>query len=304
MPRILILLVALDLALAAVVRSDAPSDAPPAIPPAGSAQLTYDRQDGRALTLSVVRPRRTNGAAVIWIISGGWESRRLPVDDCREDLAVYLEQGYTAVAIQHRSGPGCRVHHAVADVRRAARYLRHHADRLGFDADRMALLGNSSGGHLALMIGVTGDREPERLGAAKARARDPLARVSARVAAVVALVPPTDLERYVHAHPRCHDIARGFAALDMTVAQGQACSPVRFASRDDAAALIVSAGKDELIPASHGRRLHEALQAAGAASRLLHLPDATHDLLQRDEHARRVNEAVNGWLRTHLGGRQ
>jgi hypothetical protein len=38
--------------------------------------VIYGRKDGVALTLDVIAPRQNaNGAAVVWVISGGWFSR-------------------------------------------------------------------------------------------------------------------------------------------------------------------------------------------------------------------------------------
>ena len=45
----------------------------------------------------------------------------------------------------------------VGDVRRAVRYIRFHAARLDIDPDRIAVLGGSAEGYLALMAGTSDD---------------------------------------------------------------------------------------------------------------------------------------------------
>ncbi len=91
--------------------------------------------------------------------------------------------------MRHGSSPRYSIPEAVADVRRAVRFVRKHAKRFQVDADRLGVLGMSAGGHLSLMLGTTGDD-------GKGDAADDLERVSSRVAAVVSLVPPTDLRPY------------------------------------------------------------------------------------------------------------
>ena len=38
------------------------------------ADLVYGHKDGMALTLDIIQPPEPNGAAVLWIQSGGWYS--------------------------------------------------------------------------------------------------------------------------------------------------------------------------------------------------------------------------------------
>lgn len=76
----------------------------------------------------------------------------------------------------------------VADMRRSVRFIRQHANDYGVDPNRIGVFGGSAGGHLALLLGTTGDSgDPS--------ASDPVLRESSRVAAVVANFPPTDLAR-------------------------------------------------------------------------------------------------------------
>ena len=38
------------------------------------ADLVYGHKDGMALTIDIIQPAQPNGAAVLWIQSGGWYS--------------------------------------------------------------------------------------------------------------------------------------------------------------------------------------------------------------------------------------
>ena len=88
--------------------------------------------------------------------------------------------------MNHRAAPRFRYPAAVEDVQRAVRFIRHHADAYGIDADQIGATGGSSGGHLALMLGVldgTGDSDDP----------DPVSRESAKVQTVATLFAPVDM---------------------------------------------------------------------------------------------------------------
>src|SRR5438045_1243368 len=66
--------------------------------------VIYGRKFGTALTMDVLTPKSgANGAAVIWVVSGGWFSSH---DAIRPPfLAELLRRGYTVFAVVHGSQP-------------------------------------------------------------------------------------------------------------------------------------------------------------------------------------------------------
>ncbi len=77
-------------------------------------------------------------------------------------LGPYLaERGYAVFSIDYRvlAGTANRYPAAVDDVRAAIRYLREHATEFNVDANRIALMGDSAGGHLAALVGLTGKEQ-------------------------------------------------------------------------------------------------------------------------------------------------
>ena len=150
--------------------------------------VIYGRKFGMALTMDVFTPQENaNGAAVIWVTSGGWFSSReaINIDFLREPLA----RGYTVFAVMHGSQPKYTIPEAIADMQRSVRYIRTHADEFHIDPQRIGVSGGSAGGHLSLMLGMAGDQgNPE--------AKDPVDRASCRVQAVACYFPPTDFLNY------------------------------------------------------------------------------------------------------------
>ena len=185
-----------------------------------SPDVVYGHKDGLALTMDIYEPTtKANGAGILFMVSGGWYSRWAPPENAKPLFQPYLDKGYRMFAVRHGSSPRYSIPEAVADVRRAVRFVRKHAKRFQVDADRLGVLGMSAGGHLSLMLGTTGDN-------GKGDAADDLERVSSRVAAVVSLVPPTDLRVCVWDAPGSLPAYRNFPALNLEMEKAGPYSPL------------------------------------------------------------------------------
>ncbi|MSS88547.1 alpha/beta hydrolase [Eisenbergiella tayi] len=72
---------------------------------------------------------------------------------------VHLE-AHVAASIEYRLSNSVHFPAQIEDVKKAFRFLRAHADEYGIDPNRVAIGGESAGGNLATMVGVTnGSRE-------------------------------------------------------------------------------------------------------------------------------------------------
>jgi hypothetical protein len=103
-----------------VVRQQAPAPQPSV-----TADVVYGHKDGLALTLDVHRPAHPNGAGLISIVSGGWQSS---VELARIFTQAYPplnEKGFTVFAVRHGSWPRYPLSSIVADMRRSVRFIRH-----------------------------------------------------------------------------------------------------------------------------------------------------------------------------------
>ena len=233
--------------------------------------VVYGHKDGLALTMDVYRPTNPNGAAVLFMVSGGWYSRWSPPESTLPLFQPFLNKGYTMFAVRHGSSPKYSIPNAVADVRQAVRFVRKNDERFEIDAQRIGVLGMSAGGHLALMLGTTGDDGDEE-------SKEILQGVSSRVAAVVALVPPTDLRVAVWEAPESLPAYRGFPALNLPMKPARENSPLVHVTTDDAPSLVIMGGNDELVPPKHGHWIEEAFKKQGVAHKLIVVPEAGHDL--------------------------
>ncbi len=255
--------------------------------------LVYGHKDGLALTMDRYQPETDpNGAAILFMVSGGWYSRWAPPEQMRPLLDPYLSSGYTVFAVRHGSSPRYSIPEAVADVQRAVRFVRSNAARFQVDSDRLGVLGMSAGGHLSLMLGTTGDDGDPG-------ATDDLGKVPSRVAAVVALVPPTDLRVAVWESPEALPAYRNFPALNLAMEKAGPNSPLFHVTPDDAPALVIMGGKDDLVPAKHGQWIADAFQREKVKHKLIIFPDAGHGLEGDQNRATMIREAV-GWFNQYL----
>ena len=110
---------------------------------------------GQELRLDLYRPVEDHPPlpGVIVIHGGSWQS------GSREDFSAlnrYLAaRGYVVAAVSYRFSPRFRFPAARDDVAAAITFLKRHAGRLGLDASRLALVGRSAGGQLALLVAYT-----------------------------------------------------------------------------------------------------------------------------------------------------
>ncbi len=253
--------------------------------PSVTTDVVYGHKDGLALTFDVHRPAQPNGAGVIAIVSGGYQSSvemsRLIVDGYLSPLLN--EKGFTVFAVRHGSSPRYPMSAIVSDMRRAVRFIRQHAGEYGVDPNRIGVLGGSAGGQLALLLGTTADSgDPS--------ASDAVLRESSRVAAVVAYFPPTDLSRWGN--------RRAFPATALAEAEAAQYSPIRFVAPGAAPSLIVHGDADTVVPIAEGETMHAALAKVGVPTSFIRIEGAGHGF--SGAHLERANAAMVQWFEQHL----
>ena len=99
---------------------------------------------------------------VVWIHGGAWligDRRYLP-ETLRPNQLFdeLLAAGLAVATIDYRLSHEAKFPAQLHDAKAAVRYLRTHADLLGIDTTRIGVWGESAGGHLAAMVGLTGQR--------------------------------------------------------------------------------------------------------------------------------------------------
>jgi acetyl esterase/lipase len=235
-----------------------------------SEDIPYTRAGDVELKLDMAAPAEGSGPfpGVIVIHGGGWRAGNKK--DVRPMLAELARRGYVAVSPQYRFCPRDKFPAQVHDVKAAIRWMRSHAKEHRIDADHIGATGGSAGGHLSLMLGVTGPGDGLEGNA-------PPDAPSSRVQAVVNYFGPTDFTA-PDIPPPTDPLVRDFLGASPAEAPETAkrASPVSFVSKDDPPILTFQGTKDPLVPHTQAIRLAEAQSAAGVPGRVELMVGAGH----------------------------
>ncbi|KLU05795.1 Lipase [Rhodopirellula islandica] len=254
--------------------------------------VVYGHKFGLATTFDVFTPaQNANGAAVLFMVSGGWYSSWSPPEQIQPRFKPLTDQGFTVFAVRHGSSPRFSIAEAVADVRRSVRFIRLNAEAYQVDPDRIGVFGMSAGGHLSLMLGTASDE-------GNADSKDPVDQVSDRVQAVVAYVAPTDLRIMAMDAPDRLAAYERFPALEIDANTAEPDSPIVHVTPDDAPTLLLAGAKDELVPISHSRKILVAFEKANVETKLIEFENAGHGFGGED--AKQATDAMVDWFVTHL----
>jgi len=98
--------------------------------------------------------------AIVIIHGGGWiEGDKSSFSDASGDgpanIVSFAKRGYVAATINYRLAREAPYPAALEDCRSAVRWLRANAATYHIDRDHIGAYGNSAGGHLSLLLGLT-----------------------------------------------------------------------------------------------------------------------------------------------------
>lgn len=253
--------------------------------------LIYGHKDGMAMTLDVLKPKTgANGAAILYMVSGGWVSRWAPPEQTADRFQFLLDKGFAVVVVRHGSSPRYHVPDAVSDVRRAVRFVRYNAKNWGVDPNRLGVHGGSAGGHLSLVLATASDNgDPS--------AEEPFMRESNRVQSVVAYYPPVDLRQMARGAVAATPGQR-FPALNFEREKAADISPILHVSPDDPPTLLIHGDADATVNISHSQNMFKALREHSIKSEFITLPGAGHGF--RDADAAKAQAALVEWFQQTL----
>jgi acetyl esterase/lipase len=255
----------------------------------------------RPLLLDLAVPERAEPVPlVVHIYGGGFAMGSHKHDQLGQYLAGrLLPEGFAVAHVQYRHSKEEPFPTQLHDIKAAVRWLRRHSAALALAPTRFAAWGSSSGGHLATMLAVTGDR-PDLDGAVG------LTGVTSTIQAAISWNAPVDIARLppppagspFHALGEDpHDWLLG-APVAARPDLAAAASTITYASAAAAPLLLVHGEQDVAIPIDQSRQLVAACTAAGATAELLALPHAGH-VLADDDRAQMVTRGID-FLRRHV----
>ena len=113
--------------------------------------IEYARVAGHSLRLDLYEPAAGKAPLLVWVHGGAWErGSKTPMP-----LTGLVERGYAVASLDFRPASAARFPGQVHDIKAAIRFLRAAAPRYEYDPRRIGILGASSGGHLAALVGTS-----------------------------------------------------------------------------------------------------------------------------------------------------
>jgi acetyl esterase/lipase len=260
----------------------------------------------RPLLLDLHLPERRPYPAVVWIHGGAFRmgSRTLlpPILERADPFGRLVASGIAVASIDYRLSAEARFPAQLHDVKAAIRWLRGRGQEVGIDPDRIAVWGESAGGHLATMATVTS-------GIARLEGAVGLTGVSSAVSAGVDWYGPTDfaaMDRDAPADSAMTHDAPDSPESELIGAPVQdrpdlvaLANPCSYARRDIPPILVDHGTRDRLVPYGQSVRLVDALRAVGADVTFVTEKGADHVFDGAPDEEEIVSRAVE-FLRHHL----
>jgi acetyl esterase/lipase len=238
--------------------------------------LEFARHDGVSLAGDLYLPKGLEKAPVVIAIhGGGWQAgSRAGYKYWGPFLA---RNGYAVFSIDYRLGKAGTFPGSVYDVRAAIQFVRAKAADLGVDPERIGLMGDSAGAHLAALVGLAADQFTAE------HRDDPNSAVSANVKTVVGFYGVYDmLAQWQHdqiARPRDQISEKYLGAPPMQNRRVYFdSSPLSYATadRNRTRFLLIHGTADDIVDPAQSQAFQNALSQAGIYVRRFVLPGAGH----------------------------
>jgi alpha-L-fucosidase 2 len=225
-------------------------------------------------------------AAVILVHGGGWTVGNKRVGFIQPLFAPLDRSGLAWFSIDYRLAPKSPYPAALRDVEQAIRFVKTHAREFRIDPKRLALMGESAGGHLVGLAGV--HPQPDT-----------------KVAAVVDFYGAFDLEALASAK----GVSKGFQDFlhisdlsDKSRAILREASPATYVKAGMPPFLLLHGTADQAVPYDQSVHFCDQLKASGNHCELYTVPGGIHGVVNWEkvpaQHA--YKDVMIQWLRKTL----
>lgn len=241
--------------------------------PAEFPDIVYAKTPERDLCVDVWVPKGVGSPPlVLYIHGGGWKtgSRKAPF------LKFLTARGFAVATIDYRFSTEAKFPAQIHDCKGAVRWLRANAGRFGYDPRRIAAMGESAGGQLAVLLGTSaGVAELEGdVGGNPDQ--------SSGVQAVVDYFGATDFLLRARTQPEKTEepgsVAYDYLGGPVSEKQGLArlASGALFVSPDDPPLLVVHGDADKVVLIDQSERIVLAYRKIGLEAKFIVVPRGVH----------------------------
>jgi len=191
------------------------------------------------------------GPVVLYIHGGGWSSG--DKNFSRFFVPTLLDAGYTFVSINYRLQPRFPFPTQIEDCACALKWTEDNINQYGCDSSRIAIIGDSAGGHLAALL-VTGEKWHQQF--------------NIDISRIKCWIPISGDHDLMLAENRYNGMMIEMAAVFDFDLNGQIGSPVNHVSGSEPPCLIMHGGDDWLVPRTNSESLAAKLRDHGSAVEL------------------------------------
>ena len=223
--------------------------------------VIYGQAHGSALLADIGYPENGEGLpAIIYAHGGRW---RAGDRNYRESLQVeqWANFGFFAMTIDYRLVGQTPAPAAYQDLLCAIRWVHAHAGEYGIDPDRVYVIGDSSGGHLAALVATLGDGPYERSGGWDEARSD--------IRAAISAAGPYELNTLSWGNLWAP--VEGDATEQRRIA-----SPIDQINAATKPILIIHSDDDRSVPVQQAHDMTAALEAGNIPHRFVHYTDRGH----------------------------
>jgi len=261
--------------------------------------IVYATRSGEELHIHYLTPRndRKDNPLIVYVQGSAWFKQDLYIH--LPEMVRMCQKGYCVALVEYRPSTTATFPAQAEDAKTAIRFLRANAEKYRFDLERVALWGDSSGGHTVLMAGITGDEWPNHPEDEKQ---------SAGVKCIVDWYGPTVVSEMAF-EPSCGDhispdCPEGWLIGHLPVQENLELSdktiPQHYLREDQPTPpiLIMHGSRDMTVNFQQSVHLYEALREMGKECEFIRLEGADHGW--RGFACDAALDAVDEFLKKHL----
>lgn len=206
-------------------------------------------------------------ALLVWIHGGAFMG-----GDKAENYAIWsdlMKSGYAVATINYRLSGDAKWPAQITDCKAAIRFLRAHAKDYNLAPGRIAVWGSSAGGHLAALVGTSGEAKKLDVGEYLDQ--------SSAVSCSVDMFGPIDFEKMPQFSSPASPEARmwGRATSEALDLAREAC-PITYLSKTTPPVLIFHGDADSVVNISQSQLFDAAMKKAGAPGDFVTLSGVGH----------------------------
>jgi acetyl esterase len=252
--------------------------------------IEYGTAGGVSLKLDASIPDGPGPFPTLIVVHGGGWRNGDKQHNCKPLFQPLTDAGYAWFTINYRMAPAHHYPAAVDDLVTAIKFVKAHAKEYKVDSRRIAITGESAGGHMVALVGARYGRE---LG----------------IAAVVPVYPPTDMEALAFGEdktPAAHTAVTTFLGITGPSPEASKllrdASPVTWVRKDMPPFLLIHGTADQVVPYAQSVKLQEKMKSVGAKCELYTVEGATHGYIgwESDPVKTRYKQVMLDWLKRTL----